>query len=298
MAVRVYLLFLAGVVGACAHPPAEQAPAQAQPLSWDEYTRRYPDTYIATVDHGLAAAKQRLEEAGLASDLAVVRAAVDRYLPPGNYTLRATGSTPAILRRQRVDTIAQWLVETGYRGSAVIHPGRAAELVHRAARVFSDLEKDDAAWLAPTVVLAEFIDVVTLPPRPGGLRFSSLRYRVLEPLKDSPPPGTVIQVPGGPVRYPDGTQSMSTADLESIRAGRYVLFLSQPKLKALTREQMPVTTYARVFGPLRERDGKLVPVGESAMPEVTLDDLRAVVRAQLCAEGHLLIGSEGNSLHC
>lgn len=270
-------LALSPLAGACAH---QTQPQQQQSLSWEEYNRRYPDTYIASVDQSHAAARQRLEQAGLAADLAAVRSAVDLHLPPGNYTLQATGATAAILRRQRVDSIAQLLVRLGYGSSDVADPKRAATLVGIAARAYGSSEKGDAARLAPTVVLADFVEVVTEPPRADGLRFSSLRYRIVEPLKNAPPAGTLIKVPGGPVHYPDGTQSFSTGDLESMRPGRYVLFMAQPKLMRTAGEPAPATTYTRAFGPLREFNGKFVPVGDSDQQEVTLEELRAAIAEQ------------------
>ncbi|HVF83742.1 MAG TPA: hypothetical protein VM913_06190 [Sphingomicrobium sp.] len=222
--------------------------------------------------------------------------AVDRYLPTTHHPLYATGETPEIARRLHVEQTTLWLVNTGYRAVDVTDPWGAERLVRLAAGPF-DENKSRAAQLARTVALAEFVDVLTEPGKPGIRRFSTVRYRIVEPLKNAPPAGTLIRVPGGPTINPDETSAVSTADLEMVRPGRYILYVSQLKVAAFAPRTTPVDLYGNVFGPLREADKLFVPVGESSHPEVTLEDIRGAIREQLCLENHLLISTGNNPPH-
>ena len=121
---------------------------------------------------------------------------------------------------------------------------------------------------------------MTGPPDAAGRRFSTIRYRVVEPLKYAPPRATLIRMPGGPTYYPDGTMSMSTADTEMIQPGRYILYLSREKISRAVTPPPPADLLGRVFGPLRSFQGTFSPVGESSHPEVTLDELRAAIADQ------------------
>ncbi|MCY7270654.1 MAG: hypothetical protein LH485_01165 [Sphingomonas bacterium] len=279
-------------LAACQTAPKPAAPASQ---SWEELKRDRPDTFIASYNQALAADKQRLIQLGLEKDLNAIRAAVDFHLPPGDYTLQATGANATILRRQRVDNIAHLLVGLAYGASAVADAKRAKALVELAARIPSGEEKGDAAKLAPTVALVDFVEVVTGAPDPAGRRFSTVRYRVVEPLKNSPPAGTLIRMPGGPTHYADGTMGMSSGDMEMVKPGRYVLYLSRLKMSRIALQSQPVDLYARVFGPLREFGASFVPIGESSHPEVTLDDLRRAIRAQACSEGYVPVGNSAVS---
>lgn len=265
-------------------------PAAPTANSWAEHQRDHPDSYIANTEAIIDADRQRLIKLGLERDHRAVRTAVDYHLPPGDYTLRATGATAAILRRQRVDHLTNWLIDLGYGASAVADPGRAKVLVQLAARIGGD-GKGDAAKLTPTVALAEFVEIVTAAPDAAGRRFSTVRYRVIEPLKNAPPAGSLVRMPGGPTHYPDGTTGMSSGDLEMVRPGRYILYLSQAKMTRTAASPQSVDLYARVFGPLRDTGASFVPVGESSHPEVTLDDLRRAIRDQTCAEDHILVAN-------
>lgn len=229
-----------------------------------------------------------LRRAGLLADYQAVRAAVDRHLPPANYTNSNIRADAATQRRLRVEQVTQLLVSTlAYRAADVATPQQAKRLVELATTPFGD-SKSQAAQLSHTALLAEFVEVSTEPGPLGTRRFSTIRYRVVEPLKNAPPAGTLIRTPGGPTINPDGTSSVSTADLESVRPGRYILYLSQRSMVAKSPTPIPVDLYARTFGPLREFDDSFIPVGESSHPEVTLDDIRAAIREQLCLEDHVL----------
>lgn len=299
MTARISALALSTLIGCVYRPPPQVAAQAEQALSWKEYTRRYPDTFIASRDQMQATSAAALSSRGLGAELEAMRAIVSRYLPLKKYTLQATGATPEKLRQQDIEAVAQFLVETGYRSGNVADTSVGAELVRTAARVITGGdEKGDAARIAPTVALAEFVEVVTEPPRSDGLRFSSIHYRILEPLKSSPPAGTIIRVPGGPVHYPDGTTSMSTADLEKARPGHYVLFLSKRKLTTMSEMSGGPLNYASVFGPLRELNGRFVPTGDSAQPEMTFEELKAIVQKQVCLQARLPIDSGGRSVKC
>ena len=127
---RISMLLPLFVLASCQTAPKSAAPATQ---SWAEFKRNHPDTFIASTNQALDADRQRLTQNGLEKDLKAIRAAIDLYLPPGNYTLQATGANAAILRRQRVDSLANWLVDLGYGASAVADPGQAKALVDLAA---------------------------------------------------------------------------------------------------------------------------------------------------------------------
>lgn len=207
-----------------------------------------------------------------------MRVLVDRYLPVKQYTLHATGATPEILRRQDVEAVAQYLVEIGYRRCHVANEAYAAELIGSAARlVTGPTGEGDSARVAPTIVLAEVTGVVQEAPDSRGARSMSILYRIVEPLKNAPPAGTVIRVPGFGSINPDGIESATAADLVNRRPGRYVLFLSRPRYLLGRTEPAPVHTYRRVLSNLRPLGDRYVPTGDSDQPEITLEELRRQV---------------------
>lgn len=284
---RQFVLLPLMALAACA-PNARTAPAQ---ISYAEWLKQHPDRTAETIDQTQRADVYALEKAGLGADYAAIRAAVEQHLPPADYTNRNFRADFTTLRRQRVEQTAIWLVRTGYGAVDVADPVRAARLVKLAAPPWDD-DKLRAVELAPTVALAEFVEVVTEPGPPGTRRGSTVRYRILEPLKNAPPKGSLVRISGGPTINSDGTVGETVAQTEMRQPGRYVLYLSQRRVAALSGKSQAVDFYHSVFGPAREAGGEFVPVGESSLPPVTLDDLRAAVADQLVRDPSVLVSGE------
>lgn len=282
---RLTMLVPIIILTACQTAPKPAAPASQ---SWEEFKRDRPDTFIASYNQVLEADKQRLIQLGLEKDLKAIRAAVDFHLPPGNYTLQATGANAAILRRLRVENVTNNLVTYGYR---VAHFGDTAEakrLVRAAAGVFGGPSSDvDLAIFAPTVLVADLERVEDAADGSG-----TLIYRVIEPLKNAPAKGAEFRLalrgPRPPSPYPPPPQP---GEGELQLPGRVVLFLSPPRYAGTGSG--PRQRYARITQPMRVDGEKLTPGYHSDIPETTLTKLKAAIREQVCAPGFVPVGAVG-----
>lgn len=280
------LFCLAALGTACAPTPAPQPPAPRQ-QTWEEFTRNRPDTFIQSYGASIAAEAAGLRAAGLSDDLAFVRAQVDAHLPPGNYTLQATGANAAILRRLRVDSTANRLVRGGYRIRHLASSQQARSLVAAAADLGGGV--DSLVQFAPIVLVAE---LDRTDKRPDGS--ADLVYRVSEAIKSASPVGSEIRLklhgpmppvhpkPGDP---PPPPPPPNPAMSELSGAKRVVFFLQPAETLVPPRKGDYPRQPAAVFGPMPVDGERVLPGYHSATQETTLAAVRAAARTQLCSPG-------------
>lgn len=271
----------------CARTPPPQ-PAQRQ-QTWEEFQRDHPDTFIAGYQASLAEESRRLRAAGLSADLDAVLAHVDAHLPPGDYTLRATGANAAILRRLRVESTANSLVRRGYRARHLSTPQQARSLVRAAADLSGEA---DALVLASPIVLVADLDRVD--KRADGS--ADLVWRVSEAIKSSPAVGSefriplngpmpsVSQSPGQPPPPPPPPPNLAMSDLGNAKRA---LFFLQPPETVIGRPSHPPGEPAILFSPMPVEGEQARPGYHSATQETTLASIRAAARAQLCSPGYV-----------
>ena len=288
---RILFLFPLMIVGACQTAPKPAAPATQ---TWEEFVRTRPDTFIQSYEQSIAAMRQQFVSQGLAREHGTIRAYVDAYLPAGNYTLQATGANASVLRRLRVDNVANNLILYGYRAIQFDKPTQAKRLVAAAAGVFGGPSTGaDLAVFAPTVVVA---DLDRLDDATDGS--SAAIYRSIEPLKNAPAKGVQIRIslrgPTAPSPYPP-PPAPGEEDFRWL--GRVVLFLSPPRSIGGMRQGSG--RYAKITQPMRVEGERLTPGYHSDIPETTLTKLRAAIRDQVCAPGFVPVGEAGGtSLAC
>lgn len=287
---RSLALLLLLATAACTRTPPPQAPVQPQ-QSWEEFTRDHPDTFIQSYAASIGKDAAQLRSAGLADDLAVVRAQVDYHLPPGDYSLQATGANAAVLRRLRVESTTNSLVRTGYRARHFADATQARRLVRAAAGVIGGPTADiDIAVFAPTVLVA---DRVKVDDRADGS--ADIVYRVAEPLKNAPAKGSELRfaVRGankGP--FPPPPQP---GEGEMLSSSRVVLLLQPPETVIVPTGRPPLSDFKRITLPMPVEGERVLPGYHSMAPETTLSALRQAIRAQVCARGYAPVGKGGRT---
>lgn len=280
--------------GACQTASKPDAPATQ---TWEEFIRTRPSNYIAGRTQQLAHERQLIERQGLAEEYRRMRALVDAYLPPGDYTMQEPGATAAILRQHRVDSTTVSLLEYGYRERHLAARQQAYSLVRAAASGFGDA--DSLVLVAPVVLVAELARV---EQRPDNSAY--LVYRVTEPIKSAPPAGsefrlmlnppfpTIVPKPGDP---PPPPPPPNPPMFELSRHKSAVFFLRSRQ--SLIRPQTDnVPEHARtLFGPMPISGEQVMPGYHSGTLPTTLAAVRAAARAQLCSPGYVPV-VEGDSL--
>lgn len=295
---RIPILISMMMLGACQTAPKPVAPATQ---TWAEFIRDHPDTFIASRDAYLAAQRQQLEQAGLAADYIAVRAQVDAHLPPGNYTMQATGATAAILRRQRIDSTTDFLVRTGYRARHLDHQAQARTIVRAAASGWGDA--DALALVSPVVLVA---DLDRIDRRVDNS--ADLVYRITERIKSAPPLGSEIRLslngpmqigtpPPGVPQPPPPPPNPGMSELSGHK--RVVLFLRLPETIIRPAVVPVLKQEATLFGPMPVDGERVRPGYHSTTQETTLTAFRAAVRAQLCSPGYVPLVNAGDpALRC
>jgi len=281
---------------ACQTASKPSAPAMQ---TWEEFIRARPSTFIASRTQQLATERQLIERQGLAEEYRQVRALVDAYLPPGDYTMQEPGATAAILRQHRVDSTTVSLLEYGYRASHLAARQQAYSLVRAAASGFGDA--DSLVLLAPMVLVAELDRV---DRRPNNSAY--LVYRVTEPIKSAPPVGTefrlvlsppfpaIVPKPGDP---PPPPPPPNPPMLELSRHKNAVFFL-RPRQSPIRPRTDEVPDQARtLFGPMPISGEQVMPGYHSGTLPTTLAAIRAAARAQLCSPGYVAVIEGTNLAH-
>lgn len=285
------------LAAACAQTPPPQPPVRRQ-QTWEEFVRERPDTFIQTYRASIDADAARLRAAGLAEDLAYVRAQVDAHLPPGTYTIQSTGATAAVLRQTRVDESANRLVRTGYRKRHFASPQQARSLVSAAADRFGDA--DALVLFAPIVLVA---DLDRIDKRPDGS--ADLVYRISEAIKSAPPLGSEIRLslngpmpavntkPGDPPPPPP-IPNFANAELSG---SKRAIFFLQPSETIVNRANPLPGQPATLFAPMPTDGNRVLPGYHSGTQETTLEAIRATARAQLCSPGYVPVARGANLPH-
>jgi hypothetical protein len=276
------------LASACAQTPPPQPQSQRQ-QTWEEFIRERPDTFIQSYRASIDAEAARLRAAGLGRNLDFIRAQVDAQLPPGNYTLQATGATAAILRRLRVDENANLLVRAGYRIRHLAAPQQARSLVSAAADRFGDA--DALVLFAPIVLVA---DLDRTDKKPDGS--ADLVYRVTEAIKSAPPVGSEFRLflsgpmpainskPGDPPPPPP----IPNPAMQELGGYKRAVFFFQPPNKVEPRPNSIAGEPVTLFGPMPIGDGdRVLPGYHSGTQPTTLAAIRAAARAQLCSPGYV-----------
>lgn len=282
---------LFALLAACAAAPAPPPQAQHQ-QSWEEFVRERPDTFIQSYRASLAEEAARLRGAGLAEDLAFIRAQVDAHLPPGNYTLQATGANAAVLRRLRVDATANRLVRAGYRIRHFASPQQAGSLVSAGADLFGDA--DALVLFAPIVLVA---DLDRIDKRPDGS--ADLVYKVSEAIKSALPVGSEFRLllngpmppidpkPGDPPPPPPPPNPA----IWELSGAKRALFFLQPRETVVPPAAVRPEQAATLFAPMPIDGERVLPGYHSGTQETTLAAIRAATRAQLCSPGYAPVAS-------
>ena len=296
MAKFVLPLLFALAASACAHqaPPVPEPPRQQ---TWEEFIRERPDTFIQTYRASIDAETARLRAAGLGEDLAYIRAQVDAHLPPGNYTLQATGASAAVLRQLRVDDTANRLVRAGYRVRHLASPQQARSLMSAAADRFGDV---DALVLFAPIVLVADLDRIDQKPD----RSADLVYRVTEAIKSAPALGSELRLllngPMPPINQKPGDPPppppIPNPPMQELGGYKRAVFFLQPQDSVTPRPNVPPNQPVTLFSPMPIGDNdRVLPGYHSGTQETTLAAVRAAARAQLCSPGYVPVAA-GKSL--
>lgn len=281
---RMMLIVPMMFLGACQTTPKPATPATQ---TWEEFIRDHPDTFIESRDQQLLADRLRWERLGMAKDYEAIRAQVDRYLPPGIYTLQASGATAAVLRRQRVESTSLQLIALGYRRQHLEAPAQALSLVGAAASSFANV--DALVLLSPIVVIADFDRV---DERADGS--ADLVYRVSETIKAGPAQSSELRLfRNGPTRTvsapaapppPPPPPNLALQGLDG--HARIVLYIQPPE--TLMSSAAANTSIGRMVFSIMPVDGeRVLPGYHSTTAETTLAAVRAAAQAQACSPGYI-----------
>jgi hypothetical protein len=278
----------AAMLNGCARATPEPTVRQQ---SWEEFQRDRPDTFIASYRESIDQQSATLRAAGLGPELDAVTAQVDAHLPPGNYTLQASGANSAVLRQLRVESTANYLVRQGYRAKNFSTPAQAKLLVAAAAGTLGGpTREEDPALFAPVVARVAFVEVES-----NADAARKLVVRVIEPLKNAPPKGALLRFAldaGQPAGYLPTPNPMQD---QQLRPGEMVMFLAPAGDGAAS----DADKFRRFTQPMRLDGERLMPGYHADVPETTLPRLRAALKQQVCAPGFVPVaGGGGHSLPC
>lgn len=276
------------LLGACAATSTPQPKSVVQQRPEAFARRPNNDAFITNYGQVAEADAQPLRAAGLAEELLAVRSYVVADLPPGNEALVASSAKVAILRQARVSSTANFLIRIGYRGKHFANRAQGSKLVRAAAGALVGGTAADIAIIAPTVAVADLINVEDMPD--GAV---NLVYRVVEPLKMAPPAGTEIRLLLHGARSP----SAPFPGEDEMRANkRVVLLLQAPETVIVPPGDPAAVLYARITRPMSVTGDTLF---HSDVPETTLTKLRAAIREQICSAGYVPAAQHGqSSLRC
>lgn len=293
---RLSALLLVLLCGACQTAPKPEAP---KTQTWEEFIRARPSTFIANRTQQLAHERQLIEQRGLAEEYKRIRALVDAHLPPGDYTMQEPGATAAILRQHRVDSTTVSLLEYGYRSRHLAARQQAYSLVRAAASGFGDA--DSLVLLSPVVLVAELHRIDRKPDNSAYLV-----YRVTEPIKSAPPPGsefrlllnppfpTIVPKPGDPPPPPPPPNP----PMSELGSHKSAVFFLRPRESLLRPRTDEVPDHARtLFGPMPISGEQVMPGYHSGTSPTTLPAIRAAARAQLCSPGYVPVVEGANLAH-
>ena len=282
---RILVLFLVMLLSACQTAPKPAPPAMQ---TWDEYKRSHPDSFIQSYNQQLQGERARLEARGLQKEYESVWAIVDRNLPPGDYTMQATGANASILRVQRVDSTTNLLVNAGYRARHLAAPQQAYSVVRAAASGWGDT--DSLVLVAPIVLIGV---LARSDERSDGS--GQLVYRVSESIKSAPPIGTEFRLPlRGPMPPfnrgpgdPPPPPPPPNPPMHELSGYKSAVFFFQPS----TNPKLPGATIdaigSTLFGPMPVEGERALPGYHSGTPGTTVAAIRATARAQQCSPGYL-----------
>lgn len=278
-------------LGAC------QASANSNPTAPSAYAPPRPDIWAKSRLEELDRQSKQLRTPVLVEDWEAIGRRVEEVLPRNDKAF--SGATAEQIRRMRVATATNFLIETGYRSEHLAAPQQAYSLITAAASGWGDA---DALVLVSPIVLVADLD--RIDRRPDNSAY--LVYRVAEPIKSSPPVGsefrlllnppypTIVPKAGDPPPPPPPPNP----PMWELAARKRALFFLQPP-ETIVRplgSELPGQP-KMVFGPMPLEGDRALPGYHSMTAEATLPAIRAAARAQLCSPGYVPVARGINLPH-